>query len=261
MLDQEPHTPPALSAAQPAPLRRSVPSTLSRAMIQIAALERMVRTIKAETAAHLADFEPAALDRMCDVPTGLSELLAAGAPFAPLAVTPYAPVAPGVWFGVDPEVGGATVAAALRAATVAVPGAGSARTARLSANPTFPLVEKPRWVTLETAADIGALSGARGLVLDLVASLEIGSGNRAEIPPHVTATLRLKRADGTADDFLDYKVPVSSMPMEHSVRVSAEQLGRMALDTAIEATLIFVLPLYGVYTFHLDYLSLKAMAD
>ncbi len=261
MLDHEPPTPPALAATRPAPLRRSVPATLSRAMIQIAALERMVRTIKAETAAHLADFEPDTLDRMADVPTGLSDLLAAGAPFAPVAVTPYAPVAPGVWFGIDPEAGGATVAAVLRAATVAVPGAGSARTARLSANPTFPLVEKPRWVTLETAADIDALAGARGLVLDLVTTLEIGPGNRAEIPPHVAATLRLKRADGSADDFLDYKVPISTMPMEHSIRVPAEQMERMALDTATDATLIFVLPVHGVYTFHLDYLSLKSVAD
>jgi hypothetical protein len=261
MLDQDPETSSALAAPMHAPLKAALPASLARTTLQIAALERMVRALKAETAAQLSSFGPADLDRESEVPTGLSTLLAAGAPFPPAAVAPYAPVAPGVWFGIDPEAGGATVAATLRAATVALPNAGMARVARLSANPTFPLVEKPRWVTLETAVDVGALATARELVVDLVACLEIGSDNRAEIPPHVSATLRIERHDGTTEDFVDYRVPVSSMPMEHRVHVPPAQLAAMAPAEAAAATLIFVLPLFGVYTFHLDYLSVKAVTD
>jgi hypothetical protein len=270
MLDRDPETPMAPSApdgpvphaaAPPrAPLRKSVPSTLSRTMIHLAGLERMVRTLKAETAAQLAEFAPDAPAGMADVPTGLSALLAEGAAFAPVAVTPYQPVAPGVWFGIDPEVGGASLAATLKAAHVALPQAGTVRTARLSANPTFPLVEKPRWVTLETAVDRAALAAAGALDIALVASLEIGPGNRAAIPPHYAVTLRVAREGGTVEDHLDHKVPVTTMPMEHALRVAPETLSKMDIANAESVTLIFVLPLCGTYTFHLDWLSVTAVA-
>jgi hypothetical protein len=165
-----------------------------------------------------------------------------------------------VWFGVDPEVGGASLAAALRAAHVAVPQAGTVRTARLSANPTFPFVEKPRWVTLETSVDLAALSAARTLEIGLVASLEIGPGNRAAIPPHYTVTLRVARAGGQVEDHLDHKVPVTTMPMDHVLQVAPETLAGMDLGSAEAVTLIVVLPLCGTYTFHLDWMSIKATA-
>ncbi|MBT9383263.1 hypothetical protein KM176_05270 [Pseudooceanicola sp. CBS1P-1] len=230
-------------------------ASLDRIRMQLQGMERMIRTLRAEVESQVSSFAPPELAQASLLASGLGTLLAEGAPAAPFAADPYQHFAPGVWIGMDPEVGdsGATVALA------ALPtGPGNApRVSRLSVNPVFPLAAKPRWLTLECALDLEALRRARSLRLDMISFFEIGSRNIAQIPRQLTVTLRLQHRDGTRSDHLNRRIPVSTMPFEHSVRVGEAALKDIGFAAAAEAILILELPLAGEFTLHLDHFALQ----
>ena len=233
--------------------------SLSRIRTQLTAMERMMRTLRAEVETQISAFSPTDIAAVTEVRTGLAEMFATGAAMSAISAQPYQHFCPGVWIGLDQEVGDCGATVALKTLHPHDPLEASTRVARLSVNPVFPLVEKPRWVTLESTVDIEALRAAKGLRLDIISFFDIAPRNTAQIPRHVTLTLRLRRRDGVQSDHLGYRVPVSTMPFEHSMTVAESGMGALHLAEAAEATLIIELPLAGEFTLNLDHFSLKAI--
>lgn len=233
--------------------------SLSRIRTQLTAMERMMRTLRAEVETQISAFSPADIAVATEMRTGLAEMFASGAAMPAISAQPYQHFCPGVWIGMDQEVGDCGATVALKTLHPHDPLDGSARVARLSVNPVFPLVEKPRWMTLESTVDIEALRAAKGLRLDIISFFDIAPRNTAQIPRHMTLTLRLRRRDGAQSDHLGYRVPVSTMPFEHSMIVAESGMSALHLAEAVEATLIIELPLAGEFTLNLDHFSLKAI--
>lgn len=233
--------------------------SLHRIRTQLSGLERMMRTLRAEVETQISAFSPNDIDSATEVRTGLAEMFASGTPMPAISARPYEQFCPGVWVGIDQEVGDCGAAVTLKTLHQHEPLDGVARMARLSINPVFPLVEKPRWVTLESAIDIEALRTAKGLRLDIISFFDIAPHNTAQIPRHITLTLRLRRRDGVQGDHLDYRVPVSTMPFEHSMIVAESRMGELPLAEAVEAVLIIELPLAGEFTLNVDHFSLKGI--
>lgn len=219
----------------------------------------MMRTLRAELESQISAFAPAEIERMTEIETGLGALLTTGAAFQAASVVPYQPVAPGLWVGLDPDAGDCSVALACKTLHPHDPQDDRQRVARLSLNPVFPLPEKPKWVTLECAVDLAGLRKADSLRIDLISFFAFAPTNTTPIPRIVTLNLRLHRPDGSTTDHLGYRVPMSSMPFEHSVRFPAAALATIDLASATDATLIFELPHAGEYTFHVDHFSLLAV--
>ncbi|MBR9762946.1 MAG: hypothetical protein GYB53_05305 [Rhodobacteraceae bacterium] len=240
--------------------------SLSRIRTQLGGMERMVRLLRAEIEGHIAEVDPASLDRYSEIPTGLGQLFSEAAPLSAIAAEPYKHFAKDVWIGLDTEAGdtGATVSlkALHRAGEGALLGAGAARgVARLSVNPVFPMAAKPRWVTLETAVSVEALKRAKGLRVDTISFFDIAAGNSAQIPRSVTLNLRLHRQGGKASDHLNYRIPVSTMPFEHSARLSPAAIAELALEDVTEALMILELPLAGTYALKLDHFAVLALEE
>lgn len=233
--------------------------SLNRIRTQLAGLERMMRTLRAEVETQISSFSPTDIDSVTEVRTGLAEMFASGAAMPAISAQPYEHFCPGVWVGIDQEVGDCGATVTLKTLHQHNSLDGSARMARLSINPVFPLVEKPRWVTLESTVDIESLRAAKSLRLDIVSFFDIAPRNTAQIPRHITLTLRLHRRDGAQSDHLGYRVPVSTMPFEHSMIVAEIGMGALHLVEAVEATLIIELPLAGEFTLNVDHFSLKGI--
>lgn len=236
-----------------------IQSSLTRIRTQLSALERMMRTLRAEVESQISAYAPADVDTVSEVETGLGQMFATGKPLAPFTAQPYQHFAPGVWLGFDQEVGDCDATVALKSLRTHDPANQADHVSRLSINPVFPLVEKPRWVTLECAMDIASLRQAKGLRVDLITFFDISSRNTAPIPRHVALSLRLRYADGTTADHLNYRVPVSTMPFEHSMVLKGTSMDGIDLAHATEAQLLIELPLAGEFTFHMDYFSLKTI--
>lgn len=233
--------------------------SLGRIRTQLTGMERMTRILRAEIESQITGFAAGSVETESEIASGLGALFAEAAPLAPMAADPYAHFAPGVWIGLDQETPGtgATIAMrALRRPGVADPARG---VSRLCVNPVFPAVQKPRWVTLETAVPVEGLRAASALRIDLIGFFQIGPGNSAEIPRSVTLNLRLHRGGGKATDHVNYRIPVSTMPFEHSVRIGAAAMAELDLRDVTEAILIFELPLSGTYTFALDHFAVLAL--
>lgn len=239
----------------------NVETSLGRIRTQLSGMERMVRILRAEIESQISEVAPGDLDRLSEIPSGLGALFREAQPMTAQAVDPYKHFAKGVWIGMDQEVGATGATVGLKAlGTGQGHGRGNGRgVARLSVNPVFPLVEKPRWVTLETTLDVAALKSAQGLRVDTVSFFEIGAGNAAQMPRSVTLTLRLHRKGGKATDHLDYRVPVSTMPFEHSARFGAAAMAELALEDVTEALMILELPLAGIYALKLDHFAVMAV--
>lgn len=233
--------------------------SLNRIRTQLTGLERMMRTLRAEVETHISAFSPTDINSVTEVRTGLSELFATGTAMPAISAQPYQHFYPGVWVGIDQQVGDCGATVILKTLHQHEPLDGLTRMARLSINPVFPLIEKPRWVTLENAIDIEALRAAKGLRLDIISFFDIAPHNTAQIPRHITVTLRLRRRDGAQSDHLDYHVPVSTMPFEHSMIVAESRMGELPLAEAVEAELIIALPLAGEFTLNVDHFSLKGI--
>lgn len=236
-----------------------IQSSLNRVRTQLSGMERMIRTLRAEIETQISAYAPGDVESASELETGFGTMFSAAAPLAPFSAVSYKPFVPGVWVGMDAEVGDCGVTVALKAVHGHDPVQGNARVARLSVNPVFPLVEKPRWVTVECAADLAALRAATGLRLDMVSFFDISPLNTVAIPRNVTVTLRLKKADGTATDHLGYRVPVSTMPFEHTIMVADLKKAGIDATGASLAQVIIELPLAGDYTFHMDHFSLKTI--
>ena len=236
-----------------------IQSSLNRVRTQLLGVERMARTLRSEIETQISAYAPDDVETVGELETGLGKMFAEAAPLAPFSVVSYKPFVPGVWVGIDNEVGDCGVTVALKALHGNEPMLGGFRVARLSVNPVFPLVEKPRWVTVECTADLTALQAAKGLRLDMVSFFDISPLNTVAIPRNVTVTLRLKKADGTATDHLGYWVPVSTMPFEHTVMVADLMKAGIDVTGASLAQVIIELPLAGDYTFHMDHFSLKTI--
>jgi hypothetical protein len=236
-----------------------IQSSLNRIRNQLSGMERMIRTLRAEIESQISAYAPDDVAAVGELETGLGKMFAEAAPLAPFSAINYQPFVPGVWVGMDSEVGECGVTVALKALHSHDPLQGNARVARLSLNPVFPLVEKPRWVTLECDADIAALQAAKGLRLDMVSFFDISPLNTVAIPRNVIIKLRIKKADGTFTDKLGYSVPVSTMPFEHTVLVPDMKTAEIDTAGAKSAHIIIVLPQAGDYTFHMDHFSLKTI--
>ena len=239
-----------------------VQRSLGRIRTQMGGMERMLRILRAEVEGHIAAIAPADLDSYSDIETGLGQLFAEARPLAPVSVEPYKHFAKDVWMGLDSERGdcGATVSmkALHHEGGVGDNGRG---VARLAVNPVFPMAVKPRWVTLETAVSLEALKRAAGLRIDTVSFFDIAAGNSAQIPRSVTLNLRLHRQNGKATDHLNYRVPVSTMPFEHSARIGPAAMAELSLEDVTEALMILELPLAGTYTLKLDHFAVLALDE
>lgn len=238
-------------------MRRNL--SLNRIRTQLTATERMMRMMRAEVESHISYFSPGEVEKTTEVGTGLSTLLREGKPLESFAAQPYQRFYPGVWMGLDQEVGDCGATVALKTLHPHDPVEAMTRVARLSVNPVFPLMEKPRWVTLETATDLDTLRKAKTLRLDMISFFDISPRNGAAVPRHVTLTLRLRRRDGSTSDHLTYRVPVSTMPFEHSMTVNESGVASLDLVHADEATFIIELPLAGEFSMNIDHFSLKAI--
>ncbi|WP_010139001.1 hypothetical protein [Oceanicola sp. S124] len=237
-----------------------VQTSLSRIRTQLGGMERMVRLLRAEIEGHIAEVDPAGLDSWTEIPTGLGQLFEAAVPLPAVAVEPYKHFAKDVWVGLDAEMGDTGATVSLKALHRA--GAQTGRgVARLSLNPVFPMAAKPRWVTLETAVSVEALKRAKGLRIDTISFFDIAAGNSAQIPRSVTLNLRLHRRDGRATDHLNYRIPVSTMPFEHSARIAPAAMDDLALDDVSEALMILELPLAGTYALKLDHFAVLALDE
>lgn len=235
-----------------------VQTSLTRIRTQLSAMERMYRSMRAEVESLISAYAPGDIDNEVDVETGIGMALSAGKPLPPVSIQPYQHFFPGVWMGLDEEVGNCGATVTLKALQPHDPTNMVARVSRLSVNPVYPLVEKPRWMSLECTVDLQALRQAKALRIDLVSFFEISPANAATIPRTVGLTLRLHRNDGAVSDHPIYRLPVSTMPSAHSAPFNASNLQDAKLDTAHEARLLIDLPLAGDFMFHLDYLTVTA---
>ena len=216
-------------------------------------------TLRAEVETHISAFTPNNIAIESEMRTGLTDMFASGTPLSAMSVQPYVHFSPGVWIGFDQEVGGCGATVGFRSLRSFTPGVDLEQVSRLSINPVFPMVGRPRWVTLESSVEIEALRAAKSLRLDIISFFEIAPNNITEIPRNITITLRLRRRDGTQSDLLGYRVPVSTMPFEHSMNVAESGMMALNLPDAIEATLLIELPLAGDFTLNLDHFSLRSV--
>ncbi|SNY52500.1 hypothetical protein SAMN06297129_2325 [Pseudooceanicola antarcticus] len=237
-----------------------VQRSLGRIRTQMGGMERMMRILRAEVEGHIAAIAPAELDSYCDIETGLGQLFAEARPIAPVSVEPYKHFAKGVWMGLDTENGDCGATVSMKALHDGMGGNGRG-VARLSVNPVFPMAVKPGWVTLETAVSLEALKRAAGLRIDTVSFFDIAAGNSAQIPRSVTLNLRLHRQGGKVTDHLNYRIPVSTMPFEHSARIGPAAMEELSLGDVTEALLILELPLAGTYTLKLDHFAVLALDE
>ena len=69
----------------------------------------------------------------------------------------------------------------------------------------------------------------------------------------------MKCFDGSNIDCLNYRVPVSTMPFEHSMIMPADGLKEVDFGKVSGASFIIALPLAGIFTYHLDHFSVKSI--
>ena len=239
--------------------KMKIQTSLNRLRTQLSGMERMIRTLRAEVENHISAYAPGDIDQVVEVETGLSRMFAEAAPRAPFSARPYDPFVPGVWLGVDQEIGGCSATVQLKCLREPHPDGRVSRVSRLSVNPAFPLAEKPRWLTLETDVDVAALRAAKGLRVAVVSFFDIGPRNNVVLPRDVTLILRLKNADASHSDHLTYRIPVSSMPFEHEVLVPDLKEAGIDFASVATGTVILSFPLAGEFTYYLDHFSLQAI--
>lgn len=228
---------------------------------QLTGIERLVRTMGSEVDTLISAYEPANVEAIQEIRSGFGDMFASSGSLMPFAAQAYLPFAPDVWCGLDSEVGGSGATVALKTLRNFEPSRGRARVARLSVNPVFPLVEKPRWMTIESGLDIDGIRKSKTLRFDIVSFFQIAPQNNAIIPRDVRLAIRLKMTDGSFADTFEYRIPVSTVPFEHSILAPNWNQNVSAMDTAASAEVILSLPLAGDYTFHMDHFaccSLKA---
>lgn len=234
---------------------------LTRIRTQLTGMERMIRTLRAEIETTISGFSPLDVQKIVEVNSGFSRLFDEGSPITPFDARPYKPFFPGVYCGIDEEVGGCGATVALKALHSHDPFQGRLRVARLSVNPVFPLVEKPRWVTVECDVDVNPLRTAKGLRIELISYFEIGSRNDSALSREVIFTLRTKAKNDVSSDHFGYHIPVSTMPFEHSIVVPDLEKEAVDLNTTKSATIILSLPTHGNYTFHMDHFSIQTIEE
>lgn len=222
-------------------------------------MERLIRTLRAEIETITTSYAPHDLEKTNEVESGFGRLFIEASPINPFDARPYKPFFPGVYCGIDEEVGGCGATVTLKALQSHDPVRGRTRVTRLSVNPVFPLVEKPRWITVECDVDVTPLKSAKGLKIELISFLEIGNRNTDALPRDIILTIRTKSSDDVTSDHLGYRIPVSTMPLEHAILVSDLQKEGLPLDTATSVTAILALPTVGNYTFHMDHFSIHSL--
>lgn len=232
-----------------------VSATLARMRTQLTGIERLVRTMGSEVETLISAYEPANIEAMQEIRTGLGDMFSYAGPLQPFLAQAYLPFAPDVWCGIDTEIGGSSATVALKTLHDFEPSRGGTRIARLSVNPIFPLVEKPRWMTIECGLDIDAIKKSKTVRFDIVSFFQIAPQNTSIIPRDVRLAIRLKMSDVSFADIFEYRIPVSTMPFEHSIHVPNWNQNAAAMDTAVSVEVILGLPLAGDYTFHMDHFA------
>lgn len=234
-------------------------SNLNRMAIQLAAQQRILRTLRAELENHISRLAPADIGTSREVLNGLSDLFINGRAISPFTANAYEDFYPGLQIGIDPDAAGTGVTAAVRTLHYRDLDGGTARASRLSINPVFPFVEKPNWLTLEAACDVPGAQTAKKFQVEIICFFEILQQNTVSLPRTLSLTMRVKHTDGHFKDHLHYAIPVSTMPFEHTILVSEKVVNDMNMAEAEQLVLIFELPLAGEFILHIDYFSLKSI--
>lgn len=233
---------------------------LHRIQTQLDALDRMIRIIRSELENQSYATFGSEIGASGLIKSGLGAAFQRGDSVSPVNAQPYDPLMPDVWIGLDQEIGSASMT--FTAKSIAAPRVGSPydRTTRITLNPVFPLQEKPRWVTLETKLDLADAAAAKSIRIDLLTSLEIARVNREEMPKTIGVTLRLTQEGGGTKDLIRHWVPISTVPLEHSVVIAESAMKSSEIATAKNIFCILELPLSGDYAFHLDWFSVNSVA-
>jgi hypothetical protein len=234
--------------------------SLQRVQTQLDALERMIRIMRSELETQSSAFAPEDIAKARGIKSGLGTLFETGAAMNPVSATPYDPVVPDLWVGLDQETGAASVTLSARSLPVTSPATGVSRVTRLNINPVFPTHEKPRWVTLETAVDLDGLSRAKALRIDVISSLDIAKGNRAELPKTIGLTLRTVDKVSGSKDWFHYRFPISTVPFEHGIHVNEAAMKGLDLSNAKSVVCILELPQRGDFALQLDWFAVKSVA-
>lgn len=214
-------------------------------------IERMSRLLRSEFESCMTVFVPEGVQKSTQVTTSVNKFLESGTEISSLVVQPYDPFFPGLWVGLDQEIGGSHVVISARRRVYRSPTGNEPLVSRLSVHPIFPLAEKPRWVTLETVVDLNSLRGAASLDVHLVSFLDIGIRKTVEIPNRFNINFRIESKGGDADVFR-HSVPVTTLPFESSIHIAGSGVKTLTADGVTNVTCIIELPLSGDYVFNLD---------
>jgi hypothetical protein len=117
--------------------------SLHRIRTQLSGLERMMRTLRAEVETQISAFSPNDIESATEVRTGLAEMFASGTPMPAISARPYEQFCPGVWVGIDQEVGDCGAAVTLKTLHQHEPLDGVARMARFRSTQSFRWSKNP----------------------------------------------------------------------------------------------------------------------
>lgn len=224
---------------------------LTRLLIQTSAIERTSRQIRTQLEAELAQTQ--SVEETGErLQTGLETLLS-GREGMPLQnITPYESLANAACH-VGLDANNAEVESSIAA--------GLSRPAYLDdrerigntliLQPTFWTEQSPGWVTVESMIDLPKTPGKGELSVTTMCWFDVHPAKDPRTHRGVDLQIRGHFADGSFKDLGSYRLPITSLPIEHTARLKLDLSGSgKTAVTKLEA--LMFLPTWGTYAFNIN---------
>ncbi len=222
-------------------------------------IERLSRLLEAEKFTFQFTRLPSQNKKLRKISNGISQLLSKEEIIAPMIAPAYSDFSDGVWIGIggNLEESWAVVEFQPRRANRDDIGKEDFSAAMLIIHPVFAGANTPEWLTLETIINHRSVVAETELQFEVLSSFIFPEPRKALHINTVRLTLRCQNVDGSFMDFDVGFIPVTSVPMLHTIINKNLTISTEQLNQTIKMSLIFWLPTHGLYTFNLFSFSVR----